>query len=236
MISQITPAGIESGQTREIDRGLGLPGAHEHAAFARAQRKRVTGPQEIGGFASGSSSFRIVAARSCAEIPVVVRPRASTDTVERGFEHCGVVAHHLRNLQFVEPRSEQRHADQAAGLFAHEVDRLGRDLLGRHHEVAFVFAVLVVEDDDHLAGADVVDCILDRIERRGALGRRRCQAGSTAVSRCSVRYDGSRRPERSSDTADSVIPALAASSAAERPAASIAALREAANWLIAPPG
>jgi hypothetical protein len=29
---------------------------------------------------------------------------------------------------------------------------------------------------------------------------------------------------------------LTASSAAERPAASMAALREAANWLIAPPG
>ena len=33
---------------REIDRGLGLAGAHQHAAVARAQREDVAGPREIG--------------------------------------------------------------------------------------------------------------------------------------------------------------------------------------------
>ena len=32
MISQITPAGVRPGQPREVDRGLGLAGALEHAA------------------------------------------------------------------------------------------------------------------------------------------------------------------------------------------------------------
>ena len=33
---------------------------------------------------------------------------------------------------------------------------------GRHHEVALVLAVLVVDDDDHLAGGDVLQRLLDR--------------------------------------------------------------------------
>ena len=41
MISQITPAGVEPGHARQVHRGLGLAGAHQHAAFARAQRLTV---------------------------------------------------------------------------------------------------------------------------------------------------------------------------------------------------
>ena len=76
-----------------------------------------------------------------------------------------VVAHHLRNVKLVEPRARQRHADQSAGVLAHEVDRIGRDHRRRHHDVAFVLAVLVVEDDDHLPGPNVRDRALDRVER-----------------------------------------------------------------------
>ena len=43
----------------------------------------------------------------------------------------------------------------------HEVDDLGRHLLGRADEVAFVFAVLGVDDDDHSAAADGVDGFVD---------------------------------------------------------------------------
>ena len=35
------------------------------------------------------------------------------------------------------------------------------------HEVALVLAVLVVDEDDHLAGADVVDGAVDALEERG---------------------------------------------------------------------
>ena len=34
-------------------------------------------------------------------------------------------------------------------MHGHEVDGLGRDLLGGHGEVALVLAVLVVDDHDH---------------------------------------------------------------------------------------
>ena len=47
-----------------------------------------------------------------------------------------------------------RHADQAAAVLGEEVDLLGSDELGGEDEVALVLAVLVVDQDDDLAGAD----------------------------------------------------------------------------------
>ena len=47
-----------------------------------------------------------------------------------------------------------RHADQAAAVLGEEVDFLGRDELRGEDEVALVLAVLVVDQDDDVAGAD----------------------------------------------------------------------------------
>ena len=45
-----------------------------------------------------------------------------------------------------------------------EVDLLRRDELGGEDEVALVLAVLVVDQDDHLAGAQVGDDVGDRAD------------------------------------------------------------------------
>ena len=66
MISQITPAGVKSGEARQIHRRLGLAGAHQHAAFARAQRKHVAGPRQVAGPAVRVDGLRMVRARSAA--------------------------------------------------------------------------------------------------------------------------------------------------------------------------
>ena len=60
--------------------------------------------------------------------------------------------------------SVERDADEAAPVRGHEVDGLGRDELRRHREVALVLAVLVVDEDDHLAGADVGDGAVHALE------------------------------------------------------------------------
>ena len=39
--------GVQPGQPRQIDRRLGLAGAHQHASLARAQRKDVAGTRQI---------------------------------------------------------------------------------------------------------------------------------------------------------------------------------------------
>ena len=57
----------------------------------------------------------------------------------------------------IEALAGQGHADQAAAVGGHEVDDFRRDALGGDGEIAFVFAVLVVDDDDDAAVAQFVD-------------------------------------------------------------------------------
>ena len=74
-ISQITPAGKQAGEPREIDRGFGVADALEHAAVAGAQREHVAAVAQIAGTGAGSTATRIVVARSCALMPVVTPKR-----------------------------------------------------------------------------------------------------------------------------------------------------------------
>src|SRR6185437_9104857 len=60
-------------------------------------------------------------------------------------------------------------ADEAAAVAGHEIDGLGGDVFGGEGEVAFVFAVFVVDDDQHAAGANFVEGSGD-VGKRG-LGR-----------------------------------------------------------------
>jgi len=65
----------------------------------------------------------------------------------RGFVFIG----HQRQAQLLATLAGQRQADQAAAVARHEVDVLGAGKRGCHDQVAFVLAVLVIHDDDHLA-------------------------------------------------------------------------------------
>ena len=56
----------------------------------------------------------------------------------------------------------KREADEAAAEFGHEVDGFGRDVVGGHGQIAFVFAVFVVDEDDHASLAHFFDGFFDR--------------------------------------------------------------------------
>jgi hypothetical protein len=91
---------------------------------------------------------------------------AGLDGDREGGAQAGlVVADHHRQLELVDERVVHGQADEAAGVGRHEVDRLGRHLLGGEHEVALVLAILVVDEDDHAAGADVGEGALDAGDR-----------------------------------------------------------------------
>ena len=49
---------------------------------------------------------------------------------------------------------------------AMKLTAVGRDELGRDREVALVLAILVVDDDDEAAGADLLERFVDRGKRR----------------------------------------------------------------------
>ena len=72
---------------------------------------------------------------------------------EGGAEGGLVVLDHLRQVELVALLRGQRHADEAAAVHGHEVDGLRGGELGRHGQVALVLPVLVVADNDDLAGA-----------------------------------------------------------------------------------
>ena len=85
---------------------------------------------------------------------------------KRGAEVGSVLGRHLAQTQIVQTLLGHGQADQPAPVLGHEVDGLRRDLFGGHSEVAFVFAVLVVDDHDHAAGADFLQRGLNIAEGR----------------------------------------------------------------------
>ena len=165
MTSQITPAGRQAGEPREVDRRLGLAGALEHAAGLGLQREDVAGLDEVarprGGVDRDLDRARAVGGGDAGGDAVARLDRDG----EGGLERRLVLGRHQVEPELVAALRGQRQADQPAAVRGHEVDRLGRDELGRHREVALVLAVLVVADDDHAAGADLLDRLLDRRER-----------------------------------------------------------------------
>ena len=97
-------------------------------------------------------------------MPVVTPSLASMDSVKAVPKLRSVLRRHLPEAQVLQPLLGHGQADQAASVLGHEVDGFGRDLLGGHRQVAFVLAVLVVDDHDHAAGADLLQRGLDIAE------------------------------------------------------------------------
>ena len=165
--SQITPAGIS-------------PARRARSTLASVWPARSSTPPGLAfsgltwpGWTRSSGLVSRVD-RDLDRVRAVVRRDAGRDAVarldrdrERRLQGRLVLRRHQLEAELVAALGRQRQADPAARLLGHEVDRLGRDELRGHHEVALVLAVLVVADDDHPALADLLDRLLDRRERRG---------------------------------------------------------------------
>ena len=76
---------------------------------------------------------------------------------EGGSEARGVLLGHGAEAEVVGALLGESEADEAAAVAGHEVDGLGSDEFGGEGEVAFVFAVFVVDDDDHASGAELFE-------------------------------------------------------------------------------
>jgi hypothetical protein len=62
---------------------------------------------------------------------------------------------HHGQIQTLDLPLGQRQADQATAVLGHEVDRFGRGVFGGEHQVPFVLAVFVVDQDHGFARAHV---------------------------------------------------------------------------------
>ena len=152
--------GLQPGQLGQVHDGLRLAGAHEHAALLVAEGEQVAGARQL--LRRGVR----VEERLGGEGPVVGGDAGGgalegiDGDGEGGEVAGGVVGDHHGQVQLLEPPGGEGHADEPAGVLAHEVDGLGRGELGADGQVALVLPVLVVDDDDELAGPDVFDCLL----------------------------------------------------------------------------
>ena len=157
MISQITPLGIEPGEPRNVDRGFGMAGADQDAAGPGDQREDMAGRDDrvgavgridrdrdraraVGGADPGRNSFL----------------RLDRDG-EGGLVAAAVGAGHRLEAELVGALLGQGEADQPAPVPGHEIDRVRGRHLRRDDEVALIFAVFVVDEDEHAPVARLVD-------------------------------------------------------------------------------
>ena len=134
---------------RQIDGRFGVAAALQHSARSRPQREDVA----RAGKPCGTDADRPepeVAGRSAAEIPVLVPDRVDADGERRSLG-LAVVGDHERQLQLGEAIAGQGGADDAAGVSHHERELLRGRRVCRDDQVTLIFALLSVDDDDHLA-------------------------------------------------------------------------------------
>ena len=196
MTSQITPAGFSPASRARSTAASVWPVRSSTPPGLAFSGKHVAGLDEVARRARGSIATWIVRARSAALMPVVMPSRASTETVNAVSNGDSFLAAISSQAELVAALRRQREADQPAPLLGHEVDRLGRRELGGERQVALVLAVLVVADDDHPPGADLLQRLFDA--SRTAVGAHRATSfstylASTSTSRLTRRPGSGRR-------------------------------------------
>ena len=149
--------GNEAGHAGKIDGRFGLSGANEHAAAAGAEGEDVSGTGEVVG-----RGIRVDG--DLDGVGAVVGGDAGGDALagldgfsKRGAEAGGVLLGHGTEAEVVGALLGESEADEAASVAGHEVDGLGGDELGGEGEVTFVFAVFIVDDDDHASGTNLLE-------------------------------------------------------------------------------
>ena len=66
--------------------------------------------------------------------------------------------------ELFEARFLQRHANETARVGDEEIDPFWCRMLGSDDEIAFILAMLVIDNNDDFAARDRRDCLLYRVE------------------------------------------------------------------------
>ena len=78
--------------------------------------------------------------------------------------HFAIVGDHALQSQLAGALLGDRRANQPASMLGHEIDGRGSDFRCRHDEIAFIFTISVISNDDHASLSDVCDGIRDGIK------------------------------------------------------------------------
>jgi hypothetical protein len=150
----------EAGHPGKVNGGFGLPRADEHTAVLGAQREHVPRPGEVFGVSVG------VGERNGGRCAICNGDtRSAVGDVdgdgEGGLMAGGIAINHHVESKGCEAFCAHRDADEASAVGCHEINGGRGGELGRHNEIAFVFAVLVIYDDDDFAVLDVLDSLFN---------------------------------------------------------------------------
>jgi hypothetical protein len=157
---------MEAGHAGQVDGRFGVAGAAEYTALLGHERLDVAGAGEVGRLARGVAEGLDRAGPFGGGDAGLDRTMVDRHCVI-GAERGRVLADHQRQFKPLAGLGQERHAELAAAVSDHEVDDFGRDPLGGGDEIALVFAVLVVDHDDHAALADGLDGFFDRGKTAG---------------------------------------------------------------------
>ena len=161
---------LQSGHSREIDGRFGVTCASQHAAILGPQRKHMTRLIEIV-----RRRFRVRDRQDGRRAIVRADPgRHSARRIDRNSEigpmRFAVLRHHSLQAELLGALVRDRHANQAASVRRHEIDRFRRHFFRCHDQIAFVLAIGIVGHDHHAPFGDVAHHIVNRIELKCLCG------------------------------------------------------------------
>ena len=156
--------GIEARQAGQIDGGLRVTCAPQDATRFALQREDMTGLHKICSRANPGCKHLN---RQCAVVGADARgdaPGGVDGYREIRLMHFAVVGDHALQPQLAGALLGDRRANQPPAMLRHEIDGRIGDFRCRHDEIAFVFTISVISDDDHAALSDVCDGVRDGIK------------------------------------------------------------------------
>jgi len=80
---------------------------------------------------------------------------------ERGFVTGRIIRAHQIQTQIIHPIRCHRQTNQSASMGCHEIDRIRGRHLRRDHQIAFVFAIFMIDQNEHFAVTCGIQNILD---------------------------------------------------------------------------
>ena len=165
--------GFETGESAEIDDGFGVTGADEDTAGFGAEGDHVAGAGEILGLGVGIDEDLNGGG-------AVEGADAGGGAVE-GIDHLGhggavaggVQLGHHGDLELGEAFFAGGDERYAAAELDHEVDGGGGAFVGGDDEIAFVFSVFIIDDDDHSSVLQFFENVGDGAEWHSPIVSRR---------------------------------------------------------------
>src|SRR5450830_1062866 len=174
-------SGDQPGQLRQVDRGLGLTSALEHAARTSSERKDVARPNNVARALAGVDrnldGVRPILNGDTGRDPFTSLDRDGESGLVRRLVELG----HLLQSERVTTLRRERQADEAARVRGHEVDRLGSRELSGDGQISLVLSIRGVDNHHEAPAANLVDHLLDRSESDARALARRVRRHSSSL-------------------------------------------------------